>query len=151
MPKRGWTYYPVSTLPAPLDIVLCRFPQSLNLQEPGPKNRPGLIVQTAISEQGFKPEVRVVYGTSVLKRDRRPNDLFVLNYQEMYEAGLHQATRFDLDQILWLPWAEEFFVTPNVRNYHSPVIGHLPENSARLLGHLLEERRRKMQRDEDEN
>jgi hypothetical protein len=145
----GWAYYPVSTLPAPLDIVLCNFPEHLNLQNPGIKSRPGLVVQTAISEPGFKGEVRVVYGTSVLKRDKRPYDLFVTNYQEMYEAGLHKATRFDLDQILWLPWAAEFFVTPNMRHYQSPVMGHLPENSTRLLGHLLEERRRRMQRDAD--
>lgn len=105
----AWKYYPVSTLPAPFDIVWCRFPDHLDLGNPGPKSRPALVLTTAISENGMTPEVQAIYGTSKLKKDTRRHDFFVTNYQEMYDAGLHQATRFDLDQILWLPWSEEFF------------------------------------------
>lgn len=145
MPDGGWSYYPASTLPAPLDIVLCLFPEHLDLGKPGPERRPGLIIKTAISETGLRGEVYVMYGTTRLKSDQRPDDLFVQNYQEMYEAGLHKATRFDLDKVLWLPWAAEFFGKPDHPHYYSPVIGHLPENSTRLLYFLLAERQRRLQ------
>jgi hypothetical protein len=147
MCEGGWSYFPASTLPAPLDIVLCRFPDHLDLGKPGPKRRPGLIIQTAISETGLRGEVRVVYGSTNLKSFKRQNDLYVVNYKEMYEAGLHKATRFDLDKVLWLPWADEFFEKPQHIHYQSPVIGHLPENSYRLLGHLLAERERRFKKD----
>src|SRR5665213_4334038 len=55
------------------------------------------------------PVVHVIYGTSKLKAATRPLDFFVSNYQDMHDAGLYQATRFDMDTHLWLPWAEEFF------------------------------------------
>jgi len=98
----------------------------------------------------MKPEVQVVYGTSKLKTQTRPNDFFVVNYQEMYEAGLHEATRFDLDRILWLPWSEEFFA-PISADYSSPVIGHLSERMTRLLGHVLSEHQvRKKPRNDNE-
>jgi hypothetical protein len=140
----------VSTLPAPLDVVLCHFPEDLKLQEPAIKKRPGLIIKTATSEPDFKPEVQVVYGTSRLKMSSRRLDLIVMNYQEMFEAGLHKATRFDLDQILWLPWAEEFFTKFEHHSYHSPVVGHLGDHSRRLLGHLLAERQRILERSRGE-
>jgi hypothetical protein len=144
MPDGGWTYYPASTLPAPLDIVLCRFPVHIDLGNPGPEKRPALVIKTAISETGLNGEVYVMYGTTQLKLDKRRNDLFVTNYNEMYEAGLHKATRFDLDKVLWLPWAEEFFEKPNHPHYHSPVIGHLPVNSTKLLWYLLADRQRRL-------
>jgi hypothetical protein len=137
-----WNYYPATTLPAPYDIVWCRFPDNLNLDAPGIKDRPALVLQTAHSSPGFRPEVRVIYGTSNLKTATRPFDFFVKNLWEMDEAGLAQATRFDLDRVLWMPWASEFFMSPGPR-YPSPVMGSLSENSRRLLGFVIEERRRR--------
>jgi hypothetical protein len=146
----AWSYYPVSTLPAPLDVVLCKFPEDLDLQKPPLKTRPGLVIKTAYSDPGFEPEVRVVYGTSNLKMSKRRYDLIVMNNQEMYEAGLSRATRFDLDKIVWMPWCSEFFIKPDHPHYSSPVIGHLSDNSTRLLGHLMAERQRRQRPDDDD-
>lgn len=139
MSNGGWTFYPVSTLPAALDIVWCRFPSHLDLGNPGPKQRPGLVAETAVSENN-EPEVHVIYGTSKLKHQTRKFDFFVENMNDMHVAGLYQATRFDMDQHLWLPWAEEFFIPPSAQ-YSNPAIGHLSENSKELLGILLAIRR----------
>jgi len=76
MAQGEWTYYPVSTLPAALDVVWCRFPEHLDLGKPGPKPRPGLVAETAILEGG-EPVVHVIYGTSKLKAATRPLDFFV--------------------------------------------------------------------------
>lgn len=139
-PAAKWKYYPVTTLPAALDIVWCRFPEHLDLGNPGPKSRPGLIAETALSEDDL-PEVHVIYGTSKLKHDTRPLDFFVENYQDMDAAGLYQATRFDMDHHLWLPWAQEFFVPPSTK-YANPAIGHLSANSLELLGIILKMRKK---------
>lgn len=98
----------------------------------------------------MRPIVQVIYGTSKPKMQQRPHDFFVMNYQEMYEAGLHEATRFDLDRILWLPWSSDFFV-PISAQYSSPVVGHLSERMVRLLGHVLSEHqiRKKPQNDNE--
>ena len=137
-----WTYYPASTLPAPYDIVWCRFPEHLDLGNPGPKSRPALVMKTAVAEERLTPEVRVMYGTSRLKREERPFDFFVTNFRDMEEAGLYQATRFDFDRRLWLPWAEEFFAPPNAK-YRNPAIGHLSTNSMKLLEITLLQRHRR--------
>lgn len=134
-----WSYYPVTTLPAPLDVVWCQFPSHLDLSKPGPKNRPALVAETALFD-GDKPVVHVIYGTSKLKEDSRPLDFIVSNYQDMHTAGLYQATRFDMDTHLWLPWAREFFIPPST-NYGNPAIGHLSDNSHELLGIILKMRR----------
>lgn len=50
----------------------------------------------------------------------------------MSACGLDRATRFDLDTILWLPWASEWFEPPlNAGN--SPVIGTLTEHAIKML------------------
>jgi len=48
-------------LPAPGDIVWCRFPE-LPRQSPGPKPRPALVLEVIEREDGI--EIAVVYGTS---------------------------------------------------------------------------------------
>jgi hypothetical protein len=143
----GWSFYPASTLPAPYDIVWCAFPEGLEFDVPGPKMRPALILQTGLSDPGFCPEVRVVYGTSKLKKDKRRHDLFVENYQDKYDAGLFQATRFDLERIILLPWATDWFVSPGP-HYPTPVMGSLPEHIRRVLGFLLIEQKRRRDFDE---
>ncbi len=134
--KREWSYYPVTTLPAALDIVWCHFPFDINLGNPGPKPRPALVAETAISDEGNLPEVHVIYGTSKLKRDKRPLDFFVENYRDMHDAGLYQATRFDMDRHIWLPWASEWFTPPSAQ-YSNPAMGHLSDNSCKLLNIII--------------
>jgi hypothetical protein len=123
-------YYPVSTLPAPFDIVWCRFPEHPDLGEPGPKPRPGLVRNVATDDEGFG-EVQLVFGTTTLKMTSRRFDFFVTKQSEMDSCGLYRATRFDLDCVAWIPWASEWFdVLPG---YSSPVIGHLTANGIKLL------------------
>lgn len=126
----SWTYYPLTALPARYDIVLCRYPECGG-PVPGPKCRPALVRATAVQDDDGTGEVEVIYGTRILKRERRPFDLVIMNVAEMNWAGLYYPTRFDLDDRIWLPWAEEFFVVPAGK--HSPVLGALSPYMIRKL------------------
>ena len=129
------TFFPLSTLPAPYDIVWCRFPSHEDLGNPGPKPRPGIVLNIAVHENGGEGdgegEAQVIFGTTNLKMAQRRRDFYVTNLAEMDQCSLDKATRFDLDKIGWLPWAEEWFdVLPG---FSSPIIGHLSAHSTRLL------------------
>lgn len=139
----SWTYFPVSTLPTPLDIVWCRFPHHTNLGNPGPYPRPGLVRNTGLDANG-NPAVQLVYGTTNLKFEQRKLDFFVTKATEMDACGLYKATRFDLDEVHWLPWADEWFETR--QSYTSPIIGHLTEIGNYMLQITLELRRRKQEK-----
>ncbi|MEP2735593.1 MAG: hypothetical protein ABJP34_04780 [Erythrobacter sp.] len=125
------TYFPTSLLPAPYDIVWCRFPSHENLGNPGPKPRPGLVLNVALYPEEGESEVQVIYGTTTLKTFQRPQDFFVARLQELDACGLDRATRFDLDMIAWLPWTTDWFeILPD---YNSPITGHLSDHAVRLL------------------
>jgi hypothetical protein len=126
----NWHYYPLTTLPGRYDIVLCRYPEDGEAM-PGPKARPALVRTTAVMDDTGAGEVEVVYGTKVLKLERRSLDLHVTNVQEMNRAGLFHPTRFDLDKTIWLPWAEEFFV-PGAGKV-DPILGSLSPYMIRKL------------------
>jgi hypothetical protein len=129
------TFFPTSTLPAPYDIVWCRFPSHEDLGNPGPKPRPAIVLNVALYEDTIESEVHLVYGTTNLKMMQRRGDFFVTNLAEMDACGLNKATRFDLDTMAWVPWAEEWFeVLPS---YDSPVIGRLSSHAVKLLEHDL--------------
>lgn len=118
----GWKYYPLLTLPRVLDIVWCRFPTHDALDQPGPKMPPALVRSVFLNKQHTRARVEVTYGSSKLKVDDRPQDLILQNATDLAEMGLPQASRFDLDLSLQLPWAAEFFeARPGQR---SPIIGH---------------------------
>lgn len=131
-------FFPPSTLPAPYAIVWCRFPYDKSLGDPGPKPRPGIVLNIALDEESGEGEVQVIYGTTQLKMMQRMNDFFVTNVAEMDACGLNKATRFDLDNIAWLPWAEEWFGT--LRGHTTPVIGALSPHNVRLLQYDLARR-----------
>lgn len=108
------------------DIVWCRFPQRPR-DLPGPKPRPGLIVAVAQHEDGVS--VKVAYGTS-RKLDRLAAGEFAIRKTHnpaAYEAsGLSYDTKFDLRNIVELPWTDAFFaVPPNPRQGQSPKLGSL--------------------------
>lgn len=126
----SWNYLPLATLPAPYDIVWCRFPRVEELGNPGPYPRPGLVRNAGYDEDG-NPEVQIVYGTTKLKFDSRPHDFFVTKQSEMDACGLYRATRFDLDRLHWLPWSSEWFDT--LPNYASPVVGRLTVDAIKIL------------------
>lgn len=133
-----WNYYPLTTVPRALDIVWCHFPFNAPPFKPGPYPRPALVKSVAIGP-GNVPEVEIVYGTSNLKMMKRRYDLFVVNSREMAEAGCPQATRFDLDNVIWLPWAKEFFKCR--RGKKTPVVGHLSARGRLVLEYLIEARK----------
>jgi hypothetical protein len=59
-----------------------------------------------------EPWVTVAYGTSKTGRACR-RGLLIINLADMYEIGLPQATLFDLDRQMDLPWAADWFGSLN--------------------------------------
>ncbi|WP_312064657.1 hypothetical protein [Brevundimonas sp.] len=55
----------------------------------------------------------------------------------MQYAGLAQATRFDLDRIRFLMWDSDWFQSPDLAKYDTPIIGRLQEEPAERLRNLL--------------
>jgi hypothetical protein len=114
------------TVPAPLSIVWCAFPDHISPEKPGPKERPALVlkVRYAVDPPDGRFLVRVVYGTSKIKSNKRPYDFSIENFGTRLLCRLPQGTRFDLDQVVWLPWAKPYFVPRE--NDLTPVISVLP-------------------------
>lgn len=98
-------YHP---LPAPGDIIWCKFPQHEDLGNPGPKARPGLILNVFVDIHA----VLIVYGTS--RTESCYKGEFVIDSQ-LETAGLSWPTKFDLNRLQKLPFnAEWFAVAPGV-------------------------------------
>jgi hypothetical protein len=122
--KTGWSHYPIHTIPHPLDIVWCKFPElPQNPSVPGPKLRPGIVHTVQLDPDYTIARIRVCYGTSKLKKFKYPNDLFVENAAQLTLLGLTQATRFEIDRLVWVPWASEWFEPKD--GSKTPVIGRL--------------------------
>ena len=118
------------TVPAPASIVWCHFPQAEALGKPGPKPRPALIFKTRYVDDppGDRFFVLAAYGTSLTKFSTRPNDFTIANSATLDILRLPQATRFDLDRVLWLPWARPFFEPRKPEDrFSTPVISVLPD------------------------
>lgn len=120
--------------PDPGDIVWCRFPQRPR-DTPGPKPRPALVVSVTEREDGV--EVVVAYGTSQ-KVDRLMAGEFAIRKAESkaaYElAGLSYDTKFDMRQLLALPWNDMFFAVPPTPDHgQTPKLGSLHIGMRRSL------------------
>ena len=117
------------TVPAPASIVWCNFPEDLTTKKPGPKPRPALVFKARYADNPPQDRffVLVAYGTSKLKIGRRPNDFVIANSMALDILRLPQATRFDLDDVVWLPWAKPFFA-PRSENdqLNTPTMSVLP-------------------------
>ncbi len=135
----SWHYYSIQSIPAPLNIVWCHFPEAHDQRNPGPKPRPALVRAIRLNGEHTRAEIEVTYGTSKTKSFERPLDLIIANAAELNAMGLPQATRFDLDRTIWLPWAEEWF-TPRTHG-QSPIIGSLTPKYRLLLADLKSQRR----------
>ena len=114
------------TPPHPGDIVWCLFPQRAR-DVPGPRPRPALVVSIAEYEDGLV--VGVAYGTS-RKTDRLVAGEFAIRramHAAAYAlAGLSYDTKFDLGNIVELPWGDSFFgVPPAPRHGRNPKLGSL--------------------------
>lgn len=121
-------------LPSPGDIVWCHFPQRPR-DVPGPKPRPALVVSVTEYEDGNS--VKVAYGTSQ-KVDRLNAGEFAIRKAEnktAFEvAGLSYDTKFDLRNMVELPWNEKFFfVPPNPSHGQIPKLGSLHIGMHRAL------------------
>lgn len=128
----AWQFLPITTIPTALDVVWCRFPFTEIPDQPGPKERPALVRSVKRTKDGFI-YVEVCYGTSKLNQSSGC-DLYVGNMREMALAGLPQATAFQLNRCVTLPWAEDFFATR--AGHQTPVVGHLGPTSIEYLRHL---------------
>lgn len=129
------------TAPAPASVVWCNFPKIPKL-DPGPKARPALVfaVRHADTPPGDRLLVKVAYGTSQLKTMTRPHDFAIGNARVLNQLRLFQATRFDLDQILWLPWAKPFFVSRDSGRFATPVLSVFDADLQRMLGYTMMDR-----------
>ena len=98
------------TVPAAPSIVWCNFPEHEQLGKPGPKARPALVFKSRYADDppANRFLVLVAYGTSNLKVRREGLDFTLGNETLLNVLRLPQMTRFDLDRVLWLPWARPF-------------------------------------------
>ena len=93
-------------LPAPGDIVWCRFPETVGV--PGPKPRPALVLAAAKTEHA----VIVVYGTSQKTQDLYPTEFAIDPSDSNFDvSGLSLRTKFDMAHQTKLPFDSDWFAT----------------------------------------
>jgi len=136
-------WWPPGTVPPPASIVWCDFPENLAPKEPGPKARPALVFKVRHAE--YPPRDRfnvlVAYGTSNTKFDTRVYDFTIANWATLNLLRLPQATRFDLDRVVWLPWAKPFFRPRQATDpFSAPTVSTLPAEMQRVLAWTMAER-----------
>lgn len=100
-------------LPAPGDLVWCRFPEDLRLK-PAPKPRPALVLAVGHKDDDpDAPMVRVAAGTSrkTAAGQVYPWELLLerTDAAEFRATGLSYTTKFNLRNTLELPYAPAFF------------------------------------------
>ena len=97
--------------PRPGDIVWCLFPQDKKL-EPGPKSRPALVVK--VGEIDGEPAVAVAYGTSQRIGALHPGEFAITraDREAFAVAGLSFDTKFDLTNVIELPFSGQWFAVP---------------------------------------
>ena len=111
--------------PSAGDIVWCHFPDKIH---PRPKPRPALIL-TVFDDDALHFTVQVVYGTSRRTTTLYRGEFSILrdrNPVAFAEAGLSYDTKFDLKQVLGLPYNSDWFsVSPASRYGQTPKLGTL--------------------------
>jgi hypothetical protein len=112
--------------PAVGDIVWCRFPELPDLQ-PGPKPRPALVIGIETRSDGVN--VRVAYGTSQRVDQLLAGEFSItrnFHPQAFLLAGLAEDTKFNLGEIVELPWQDRYFaVPPKPKHGQTPKLGTL--------------------------
>ena len=112
-------------LPRPGDIVWCKFPQDKKLI-PGPKARPALVMR--IGDIDGNPAVAIAYGTSQRVDKLHPGEFAITraDREAFALAGLSFDTKFDLAQVIELPYSDRWFgVPPGVPYGQTPKLGVL--------------------------
>ena len=128
------------TWPAPAvgDIVWCRFPELPDLQ-PGPKPRPALVIGVETRSDGVN--VRVAYGTSQRVDQLLAGEFSItrnFHPQAFLLAGLAEDTKFNLGEVVELPWQDRYFgVPPRPKHGQTPKLGplHASMYQAAAAGH----------------
>jgi hypothetical protein len=118
--------------PSAGDIVWCHFPDQIH---PKPKPRPGLIISVKQDEEGLV-FVTVAYGTSQ-KTQRLYSGEFRISKAEhpaaYASAGLSYDTKFDLKNVLELPFNDDYFsVPPHAPHGQVPKLGVLHPSMVRV-------------------
>lgn len=97
--------------PAAGDIVWCHFPDHIH---PRAKPRPALIL-VVFDDDAPQFHVSVAYGTSQRTTTLHRGEFSILRERNAaaYEsAGLSYDTKFDLGQVMTLPYSTEWFSVP---------------------------------------
>ena len=119
--------------PAAGEIAWCHFPDDIH---PRPKPRPALIL-VVFDDDAPHFSVRVAYGTS-----QRTTRLYRGEFSILHErnpvayvaAGLSYDTKFDLRQVLNLPYNTEWFSVPPAAPYgQTPKLGVLHPSLVRAV------------------
>lgn len=116
-------------LPAPLDVVYCNFPESLERDDtdplPGPKPRHALVLD--VDDTQSPPYVRVAYGTSKKTRDLRSGEFQIAETDGdcFTESGCTHETKFDLRRSVWLPFNEKWFKIRPGSGQTTPITGRI--------------------------
>jgi len=115
------------------EIVWCHFPDDIH---PRPKARPALVL-VVFDDDAPQFTVRVAYGTS-----QRTTRLYRGEFSILHErnpaayaaAGLSYDTKFDLRQVLDLPYNTEWFsVPPAAPHGQTPRLGVLHPSLVRAV------------------
>lgn len=115
------------------EIVWCHFPDNIN---PRPKPRPALIV-AVFDDAAPLFTVRVAYGTSQKTTQLYRGEFAILqrsNPAAYAAAGLSYDTKFNLRQLVDLPYTAEWFsVPPGAPHGQTPLLGTLHPSLVRAV------------------
>ena len=119
--------------PAAGDVVWCHFPDDIH---PRPKPLPALILEV-FDDDAPQFFVRVAYGTSQRTTSLRRGEFSIersRNLAALEAAGLSYDTKFDLKQVLELPFSTEWFsVPPAAPHGQTPKLGTLHPSLVRAV------------------
>ena len=107
------------------DVVWCHFPDNIH---PRPKSRPALMLEV-YDDEAPQFLVRVAYGTSRRTTTLYRGEVSILRARNpaAYEAaGLSFGTKFNLKQLIDLPFSTDWFsVPPTAPHGQTPKLGTL--------------------------
>jgi mRNA-degrading endonuclease toxin of MazEF toxin-antitoxin module len=104
-------------LPVPKagDILQCRFPETIR-GKPGPKVRPGLVIEVEeYLQEDTACVVRIAYGISQEVEQRYPGE-FTVRAADL-TAGLDKDTKFDVGKTVRLPFNDDWFAPAPSRRF----------------------------------
>jgi hypothetical protein len=115
------------------EIVWCHFPDGIR---PRPKPRPALIL-AVFDDSAPHFDIWVAYGTSQRTTSLHAGEFAILrerNAAAYAAAGLSYDTKFDLRQVLDLPYTSEWFsVPPAAPHGQTPKLGTLHPSLVRAV------------------